>query len=352
MKIDFYISSLSDGGAQKVLITIASWLAAKGHETAIISLEKKPRFYPVLENVALIRFCSRGKLAFVKDYVEVKRCLKSRKADVSISFLSRCNWLVLLGSLFGREKVVVCDRNNPLREHSRLAFVISSLLYLRANRIVVQTCQIQSFYWKILQPKIRVIENCMDTKALDDQITGPVKREKMILAMGRLEEQKDFGTLIRAFDRISRKYPDWKVEIYGQGTMKKKLQKEIRALGLEQQVFLRGRTGRPYARMCRASIFVLSSRYEGFPNVLCEAMYSGALCISSSCISGPQELIQHGKNGWLFPVGDDAGLARLLDAAITAGEKSSGIRSQARKSVERLCLEKIMVMWEQLIQEF
>lgn len=351
MKIDFYISSLSGGGAEKVLITIATQLAAAGHDTAIISLEKRPQFYQVSQNVELIRCCNRGKRAFIQDYLQVGKHLKDRQADISVSFLSRCNWLLLLCSLWKNYKIIVCDRNNPVREHSRLAFLVSNLLYLRADRIVVQTSQIKSCYWKRIRKKISVIENCIDTKSLEKQVPYEVQREKVILSMGRLEKQKDFKTLIRAFSRICSDYPEWKVKIFGDGNMKEKLQKEIRTLGLEKRIILCGRTEKPFEEMCRASIFVLSSFYEGFPNVLCEALYAGDLCISSNCISGPAELIDHGKNGWLFPVGDQMALAEILKKVISMETRSDAFRKRARKSVERLHLEKNIADWEHLLME-
>lgn len=351
MKIDFYISSLSCGGAEKVLVAIASQMAASGHDAAIISLEKKPQFYKVSDTVSLVKVCSRGKMAAVKDFFRIQSRIKKGAADVSVSFLSRCNCLVLLCSLFRKNRVIVCDRNNPLKEHSKLVFCISSLLYMRADRIVVQTNQIRNYYWRVLKPKIRVIENCIDTGALDSQLTGPVEREKVILSMGRLEKQKDFKTLIRAFSGISRKYPGWKVKIFGDGSMRTELQHEIRKYDLERQVFLCGKTEKPYEQMCRASIFVLSSFYEGFPNVLCEALYAGDLCISADCVSGPAELISHGENGWLFPVGDQEKLAGLLDELISSEQGLEETRRRAEESVKRLYLEKNIVRWEELMQE-
>lgn len=334
-----------------MMISIAVQMAALGHETTIISLEKKPQFYEVPSSVSLVKIHSQGKMAALRDFIRIRKRVKESAADVSISFLSRCNLLLLLSSLLGRNRVVVCDRNNPLKEHSRPVFYFSSLLYMRADRIVVQTNQIKNCYWKVLQPKIRVIENCLDTDALDRQLTGPVEREKVILSMGRLEKQKDFKTLIRAFSAISSKYPRWKVKIFGDGSMKSELQQEIGKYGLEEQVLLCGKTEKPFQQMCRADIFVLSSFYEGFPNVLCEALYAGDLCISSDCVSGPAELIRHGENGWLFPVGDQEQLTRLLDKLMSSGQELEEVRSRAAESVKHLYLEKNITRWEALIQE-
>lgn len=349
MKIDFFISSLSGGGAEKVLITIATKMAEIGHEVSIISLEKRPQFYSVPDNITLIKYQNCGRIALIKDQLQVQKRIKKSKADVSISFLSRCNWIVLLSSLLKKNKVIVCDRNNPIKEHSKFSFMISNLLYHRADRVAVQTKQIKALYWKNLQSKIEVIENPIDTAKLDTQLTEKLQREKTILSMGRFEQQKDFKTLIIAFSKISQKYPEWKMKIFGKGNMQDELQSLICSLGQEEQIILCGRTENPYAEMCRASIFVLSSFFEGFPNVLCEAMYAGDLCIASDCVSGPRELIHDGENGWLFPVGDVEYLTKLLDAVLLMENDGNKFRENAKRTVKRLYLDKIILKWTDMI---
>ena len=136
MKIDFYISSLSGGGAEKVLISIATKCQELGNDVSIISLEKRPQFYKVNERVKVYKFNNRKG---IKDFFDIRKQLKRSNADVSICFLSRCNLLVLLASIFNKRKIIVCDRNNPLKEHSKIAFLISNMIYKRANKIIVQT---------------------------------------------------------------------------------------------------------------------------------------------------------------------------------------------------------------------
>lgn len=126
MKIDFYISSLSGGGAEKVLITLAENFAKKNAEVSIYSLEKRPQFYQVPSIVKLEKISQNNKK--LNDYHSIRNRLKERKSDVVISFLSRCNILVLLASLRQKQKVVVCDRNNPLKEHSKIVFWLSCLI--------------------------------------------------------------------------------------------------------------------------------------------------------------------------------------------------------------------------------
>lgn len=351
MKIDFYISSLSGGGAEKVLVTIANKLAELGNSVSIISLEMRPQFYVPNQDVNIIKIKNTGKLSWLKDLFRIRKYMNSSNAEVSISFLTRCNLLVLFLGLFTSKKIIVSDRNNPLKEHSKFIFLLQNLLYLRANQIIVQTQQIKSYYWKALKNKITVIENPIDTVALNNQIKKVPKRENVILSMGRLEKQKDFKSLIKAFSLISDKHPDWRVEVFGFGNMQKELQEYVSSFNLSNKFLFRGRTATPYYEMKRASIFVLSSFYEGFPNVLCEALYAGDLCISSDCVSGPREMIDHGENGWLFGVGNSTQLADILDYCIKNNDMLNHIRNNAQESVKGLYLEKNIKKWVSTIEK-
>ena len=352
MKLAFYISSLSGGGAEKVLTTIANTLACKGNEVHVISLEKRPQFYNLVSDVNLhtLNNANCGKLMEqIKDYIFVRKCFKNIKADVNISFLLRCNLLLIFAGLLSKEKIVVCDRNNPLREHSKFSFLISNILYKRANAIGVQTKQIKSFYWKSLQSKIFVQENPIDNVALERQLDGEVvTKENTVISIGRLEPQKDFETLIRAFARVSIQYPNWTLKIFGIGEKKEFLQKYDDDRQMTEKIMLCGHTQKPFLELCRSKIFVLSTYYEGFPNVLCEAMEAGLQCISSDCVSGPRELIDNGVNGWLFETGNDGQLAELIKRCIESNDMMIGIR--AKESVKRLHLDKNISEWETIIR--
>lgn len=351
MKIDFFISSLSGGGAERVLVTIAKKFAEQGDDVSVVSLEKRPQFYKVDSKVALKRFNNVGKsFSSLRDLLCIRKFIKQRKADACISFLSRCNLIVLFASLFTKNKIIVCDRNNPQREHSALVFWLTGWLYRRANVINVQTEQVKSFYPRSLQKKIMVIENPLDVDHLKRQVLEMPKREKIILSMGRLENQKDFETLIIAFEKISKDVPDWNVNIFGLGDNRQRLQKLIDSKGLRDRVFLKGRTETPFYEMCRSSVFVLSSFYEGFPNVLCEAMHAGCLCISSDCDCGPRDLLKQGENGWLFPVQDVNTLAELIKNSIEKIDQLDHIRTAAQETVKRLYVESITQKWKLMIQ--
>ena len=250
MKINFFISSLSGGGAERVLVTMAKKIAEQGNSVTVFSLEKRPQFYDVDPKVALVKIDNNNRFGgSLRDLFSIRKVLKKYKADVNISFLSRCNILVLIANLFSFYMVIVCDRNNPRKEHSSFSFFITNLLYKRADIINVQTEQAKTFYSKNLQKKILVIENPLDTEHLQNQISECLERKKIILSMGRLEKQKDFKTLISAFAKIAKDCPDWILNIFGKGENEQKILDFLREKGLQEQIFLKGCTKKPFYEM-------------------------------------------------------------------------------------------------------
>ena len=349
MKIQFLISSLSGGGAEKVLSILAKSFAQDENDVSILTLDKRPQFYQIDGRVSVIH-ANHTKLGKIRenwqDFLTIRKYVRDNGKGVTISFLSRCNMLTLLAAFGTKRKVIVCDRNNPLKEHSKLVFWLSCQLYRRADGIFVQTEKIRSFYPSYLQKKITVIENPVDFNMLQKQVNNEkLQREKIIVSMGRLEPQKDFVTLIRAFAKVSNKMDGWKLKIYGIGEMQQELQNEIEKQGLQGRAILCGRTERPFYDMSKGSIFVLSSYYEGFPNVLCEAMYAMLPCVSSDCVSGPSELIEQGENGYLFEIGDVDFLANKLLELGSDEHMRKQLGYAAHKTVERLSVEKIYLKW-------
>lgn len=348
-KIDFYISSLSSGGAEHVLKNLAEYFVSKGFETSITSLEKRPQFYDIDKSVKIYKVNNTecGKfMGAVKDFIFLNRRFRSEKNAVSVSFLSRCNLLLLISSIFCKNKLIVCDRNNPIKEHSKFVFLGSCIIYMFADKIVVQTHKIKNLYPSFLQKKIAVIENPIDMQRLSAQIEDVQnKEEKVIISAGRLEKQKDFFTLIQAFGKSNAIVSGWRLKIFGKGVMKAELEQYINNLGLQEYVELCGTTPVLFREMKESQIFVLSSFYEGFPNVLCEAMYAGLPSIATDCVSGPSELIIDGENGFLVPIQDVESMKEKINFLISNKELRNTMGDKAHQSVHYLSLDQIADIW-------
>ena len=352
MKVDFYISSLSSGGAEHVLTNLAANFAEHGMDVSITSYEKRPQFYEVASNVKLNKydFTNKSKLAeWFCDFRATKKHLRERTADVAISFLSRCNFMLILAGLFSKTKIIVCDRNNLLRKYPKYVFDMTCFLYRFADIVCVQTNEMKAFYPHYLQNKIVVLENPLDFDEMAAQCKGQnLEKEIIVISVGRLEKQKDFVTLIMAFKKVADLYPEWKLKIYGQGNRKDELQGLIERENLTTNIRLCGVTHTPFLEMRKAKIFVLSSFYEGFPNVLCEAMHAGLPCVSTKCECGPSELINDGKNGFLVQIGNINQMAEKIIALIENEELRSSMGKEAERATERLGREVICQKWREL----
>lgn len=356
MKIDFYISSLSGGGAEHVLVNLASYLAEKGEDVSITSLEKRKQFYNIDKRVKVNKICSASSLSIVnaiKDYMGIRKNVKQRNADVSISFLSRTNILLIIASLFKKNKVVVCDRNNLKKNYSKLIYNLTWLTYIFSDVVCVQTESAKKAYPNYLQKKISVIENPLDFEELEEQCKGNlISQENTVISMGRLEDQKDFRTLIKAFAKTEVKWTDWKLDIWGQGKNQAGLKQLIHKLKQDGRIRLCGVTHTPFMEMKKAKIFVLSSFFEGFPNVLCEAMYASLPCIATDCEFGPSDIIEDGQNGLLVPVGDILKMYKKIDYLISCEEARSILGEKAHESIKTLDSSKVYRKWNDYIIEW
>jgi glycosyltransferase involved in cell wall biosynthesis len=173
----------------------------------------------------------------------------------------------------------------------------------------------------------------------------------LLLAVGRLEAQKGFDWLEDAFINLAKRYPDWDLVILGDGPQHATLQDQARAAGLEKRIFLPGRGGNVGEWYERADLYVTSSRFEGFPNTLAEAMAYGLPAVSFDCDTGPRDIIRHEVDGLLVPPGDVAALTAALDQLMGDADLRQRFAERAVEARDRFSMERIAGMWEELFEE-
>ena len=177
-------------------------------------------------------------------------------------------------------------------------------------------------------------------------------RKKKIIAAGRLSPQKNYELLIRAFNRICNCFPEYRVEIYGEGPEKDSLEKLIQELGLQSKIILMGTKLNVIKEEAAASLYVMSSDYEGFPNALAEAMASGLPVISTDFPSGvAHEIIEDGKNGYVVPLGDEEKLAEAMKKILSNSELQEIMSKNNEGIREQLSEAQVYKVWKELFEK-
>lgn len=195
--------------------------------------------------------------------------------------------------------------------------------------------------------KIKVIPNFIND--IPKKISNC--ENKKIISVGRLEHQKGYDILIDIWNIISKKYSNWILEIYGEGSERKNLQNKINKLGLEKSFLLKGATKDIQNKYLESSIYVMSSRYEGFGMVLVEAMACGLPVISFDCPCGPKDIIKDNEDGFLVPFENIELMAEKIEELILDEEKRKLFGKNARKNVQRFSQDKIMNQWKKLFEK-
>jgi glycosyltransferase involved in cell wall biosynthesis len=264
----------------------------------------------------------------------------------------RQNVTTLVASLNLGISVIVSERISKEYYNSLISKTLSLLgffIYRFADRLVVQTNKIKNQF-KGIGNRVNVIANPI---ILPDEayLKGDKdNREKLIIAIGRLDKQKAHSLLIESFSQIANDFPDWRLEIWGEGKQKNDLQQQINRCNLGGRVQLCGTTKDIYSALYKSSIFVMPSKFEGFPNALCEAMLAGLPVIYGN-ISGADELIKPGETGLLINSGDVRQLTESMKTLIQNPKLRDRLGRNAKKHIQNnYAAKKIAASWEKLFQ--
>jgi GalNAc-alpha-(1->4)-GalNAc-alpha-(1->3)-diNAcBac-PP-undecaprenol alpha-1,4-N-acetyl-D-galactosaminyltransferase len=351
VKIAFIISSLDSGGAERVLSLMANYWAQKNHRIIIIILGNSKPFYSLEDEIQI------EPLSLLKNSVSVfnaiannierikvirKRLIKI-DPDIVISFMTETNIISTIACRLINRPIIIAERISYDFLASRVWVSLRKLVYRFSNALIVQTRYDQEKYQCLANTS--VINNPLNIK----KMIPNNREEKNILAVGRLNRQKGFDRLIKAFSHLDSK--DWKLTIIGEGGERKNLETLIKDLSLEDYISMPGTTETIEKWYQKSPIFVLSSRMEGFPNVLCEAMAYGCACVSFDCIAGPNEIITDKINGYLVKNGDIDALSTRINLLINDAEERRRIGKEAMKISDLLNIDSIMGQWDKIIEK-
>ncbi|MCO5279270.1 MAG: glycosyltransferase family 4 protein [Saprospiraceae bacterium] len=333
MKIFLVIPTLSQGGAERVISLLANqFISIRDVKVHLVLLAGGDLFYKINNNIIVhkLQFVNKNKFrksySIILTFFKLRRLVKDQNPDVILSFLERFNSFTILATLFLKRRVFVSDRSSPLKKLSFFNEVLRRITYKYSSGIISQTKYSQEvLFIKTKNKNIKVIPN-----PVREIISySGVEKEKIIINIGRLVPEKGQEFLIDCFSRIQNK--EWKLKILGDGPLMLKLKRKVKEIGIEERVEFLGNQNNVDFWLARASIFVLTSISEGFPNALLESMCAGLPCISFDCYCGPRDIIKNGENGILIQEKNIKELVAKLDEMISDPDLRARLSKEASK---------------------
>lgn len=347
MKVIFLTAGMAGGGTERVIAVLANYLINKDYQVDIVMTSRDDVDYELDSRIKLQALSGRTGGSIKKRLERVKslrRVMKENPQATILSFGTETNCFALLAGLGMRKKLIISERNDP----NQCAYKpLRNLLYSFADKLVFQTKDAVLCFSQKVQKKGVVIPNPISDN-LPQPFTGI--RSKDIVAVGRMQPQKNHKLLLDAFALFHKTHQEYRLVIYGKGELQPELEKQAKELGIAKNVVFAGFATDVLQKISDSAMYVLSSDYEGISNSLLEAMGVGLPVISTDCpIGGSAMLIESGVNGLLVPMKDAKGLADAMARIADDEELARKIASEAVKVKEKYSTENICKEWEEVV---
>lgn len=342
-RIVIVTGSMSRGGAEGVIASISNELAKRGWDIYIISILSSKCEYDMFSTIKYIDISKKRNqiLDIPRIVLTLRRKIKEINPSIVLSFMIAVNTVSWIATRGLKVCFVPSERNDP-RIRNLFLKIFQRFVYVGSNHIIFQTLRAQSYFSNKTQRKSFIIPNPVK-KISNERIIS-----KTIVNIGRLSKQKNQKLLIDAFGEIVKEYPDYKLEIYGEGELKNELDDKIRIMGLSDRVSLCGKTGRIDRVLEKAYLFVLSSDFEGLSNALLEAMSFGIPCITTNC-AGSEDVILDKFNGIIVPVNNKYALINAMKQVLNDDSFAAELGKRAKESMSRLDTQNIVDKWEDVL---
>ncbi len=349
-KVALFLPSLSGGGAERAMLNLAQGLAERGCAVdLVLARAQGPYLKEVREPIRLVDLKASRVLASLPAFV---RYLRREQPEALISALNYANVVAVWARrLAGVPSRVLINEQNTMsrsapsspRRRQRMVPYLAKLFYPWADYVIGNSRGVAVDLKRVTglpAARIKILYNPVVTPDVRQKASAPLShpwleagQPPVVLAVGRLTKQKDFPSLLRAFARVRKTRPA-RLMILGEGVDRPALEALVKQLGLENDVAMPGFVENPYAYMSRASLYVLSSRWEGLPTVLIEALYCGPPIVATDCPSGAREILADGQHGSLVPVGDVTALTQAIEAGLAGKTPHPSEESWQPYSVE------------------
>jgi len=360
-RLAIFLPSLVGGGAEKSMLRLAHGLAEEGHQVDLVLARAYGPYLPDVDRqlvklvdlkASRVLFCLPALVRYLRRYRPISMLSALDYANI-IAIWSRRFGNVPMNLIVNEQNTISLTSQNSKQRRQQLVPMLMKMFYPHADIVIGNSQGVAEDLHKITgipREQIKVIYNPVVTNEILEKVKAPLTHpwfEKgeppVILAVGRFTPQKDFPSLIQAF-KITLQNKPARLMILGDGPDRDLLVDMIRKNNLEKDVCLPGFVDNPYAYMVRAALFVLSSRWEGLPTVLIEALYCGVPIVSTDCPSGPREILAGGKYGALVPVQDVSALADAITSALIDKLPSPPVESWQPYTLETVLNQYIQIM--------
>lgn len=357
MRLAYCIHALNlSGGIERVLTTKANYLAdVLGYEVHIITARQKGRkeSFKLSERIVRHDLDANDRMFLIRYRKRLGALLEKIRPDITVSVCDNSLYAVTkcsdgsakIGEFhFSHEKFQMKYGTGAFGKlYASLRTARLERAVRKLDRFVVLTKADKEDWIKVRQD----VEQIYNPLPFVSEVASPLTRKRCIAA-GRLEGQKNFRDLVECWKTVDSRHPDWKLSIYGEGSQKEALQKQIDDSGLTGKVILENRTDDIRKELLDSSCLVMSSKFEGFPMILLEALATGLPIVSYDCPKGPSEIVTIGANGYLAKVGDTATLARGICSVIANEELRRRFGAESKRRSEDFTIEKTMEKWDRL----
>lgn len=365
-KIAFFHPYFSFGGVEKTNIRLSKYFREHGYEVDFLSLSFTDHFKKEMDDIGIRRITLRADRT-IGAVPELKRYMVSQQQETEQLYMISCqNFANIITALSipkdrRKIKVILSERLHPAEfcyngkeKKGRVILFFMKLLYKKADAVVANSKETAKEIARITGVETRAIYNPTLTENYEELAQEPVEQEwfqgelPIIISTGRLAYEKGYDTLIRAFDKVLQEM-DCRLVIIGEGEKREELEELAKQLQINHKIWMPGYDANPYKYVSKADVFVLSSRFEGLPNTLIEALAVGTPCVSTRCRSGPKEILLGGEGGLLVDVENEEQMAKAIFETLSNREAAGRKLKKAQQMLYRFTPNEVGKQYEDLL---
>ena len=348
MKVMIVTGSMRRGGAERVISIVSNYYASLGWDICLVRCLFPEIEYDIDAKIRTIDLSKAGSnqiLDTPRLILKLRSIIKQEEPDALLSFMMTINFVTALACKGLNVNFYPSERNDPATERSKFWKNAGEWAYSQSTKAIMQTNYAKKCFNQKVQSKSIIIPNPVTVNEYADS-----EKEKVIVTVGRLEKQKNQKMLIHAFSIIHKSHPDYKLRIYGKGSLEGELRELTYSLNIDEYVEFMGNVNDVHHQIRKASLFVLCSDYEGLSNALIEAMMMGLTCISTDC-AGSEEIVDNGESGIIIKRGDVSSLASsityLIDNPIVA---ESYALEATKRATKKFSSEIVLRQWKNIVK--